>query len=206
MPKPGERWLVWFKRFVNWSRQFRLISADPRIRMNVIPGHGTLISADVEGNGYVGAFPCSLMNETEAIVGEGYVNNLIATIDGIGLDGKDKNGNEVDVPKVKLDGGPNEKLRSWLCVQVEIDPKTRQMLDPKEHENVITIIHTNALDPGHKDGGSPDQNHLGREPIAVIKWGDGATPVAIHQHALHDLHHRFVPGLKSARGRHFFWV
>jgi len=203
-PRPGERWKEWFKRFAQWARQFTLFRGDPRVRFNVIPGHGTWVTADIEQPGYVGSWAVSLSG-MEATVGEGYVNNLIATVDGVGLDGKKKDGTSTTVPSISLSDGPNAKLRSWLCVQTEIDPKTFKLLNPEEHKDVITIVHVNELDPAHRDGGSPDLNHLGREPIAVIKWQDKATPLGVWQHANSDLHHWFKPGTKGARGRHFFY-
>lgn len=203
-PRPGERFVAWFRRFLVWVRQFRLIKADPRVRMQVIPGHGTLIGVDLENTDYVGSFAVSLA-ALEATIGEGYVNEIMPTIDGVGLDGLTAEGAEVDVPTVSLSDGPNEKLRSWLCLQVQIDPATGRLLDPAKHKDVVTVIHTSLLDPGHRDGGSPDQNHFGRQPIAVIKWEDSTTPIGVWQHVLHDLNHRFIPGAKGARGRHFFW-
>lgn len=140
-----------------------------------------------------------------AVIRPGRVNGVIPNIGDVRLDGYiSKDQPTGPVPTLDLKDGPGPDMESWICVQTAIDLATGKWIE----KNPLTLVHVQALDPAYNDGGSPDQNGLGREPIAVVIWQDKKTIRYVDQTAMHDLHHRYEAPATGAgnRGRHFFWV
>jgi hypothetical protein len=194
--QPGEKLIVYLRRLFQWAKSFELFKADPRVRLNVIPGHGTFISIapSEDGAKFIGAFNCAL-EAGEIKVGEGLVNaTLVPVINGVRLDGRTSANKTVTTPRLKIKEGPNADLRSWVCLAAHVGKDGK--LDTKSTTPpALEIVHRKDFDqllPGQ------DVNGIGLEALAMIVWSDKATPQRVIQITLHHLKHEF------RNKRHFF--
>jgi len=174
------------------------------VRFNRTP-NGIIVVADLRRNAWDHPFKVAI-GENTATVGNGSVNNLIPQIGGVGIDGLDDDGNDVPSPQLKITGGPNDELRSWVCVQAKVDLKTGVM-NPKD-KTALTIIHTDSLDPRAGEGGFPDNGEgTGLQPLAMLVWNEDKSSVRrVFQITHHNLGHRYTPAKAPQPGRHFFWA
>jgi hypothetical protein len=96
--------------------------------------------------------------DREATIGFGTVQDLVPRIEGKRLDGPDDKGREGEPPTLRLTGEPNEELRSWIVVEVKVDPKSGE-IDP-EDEEAVTIRHAREL--------RSSTPAVGRHPLATV--------------------------------------
>jgi hypothetical protein len=159
---------------------------------------------DGEDNVFRGKFSVSLAPGPAVTVGEGFVNGfLMPVINGLPIDGKKANANPQAPPQLKLNQvPPNKDMRSWICLQVVIDPKTDKLDTKNPSTPPLEIVHRNdwdQLSPGQDFGG------YGYEALAMVVWKDKATVDRIHQIVMHNLKHAYAaPKTKGTKGRHFF--
>lgn len=174
------------------------------VRFNRTP-NGIIVVADLRSNSWEHPFRVAV-SDASISVSNGSVNNLVPQIDGVGIDGLDSSGADVPAPQLKLTGGPNEDLRSWICAQAKVDLKTG-LMNPKD-EGALTIVHTDSLDPQSADGGFPDDGAgIGLQPLAMLVWDeDGGSVTRVWQITHHNLGHRYVPAKAPKPARHFFWA
>jgi hypothetical protein len=121
---------------------------------------------------------------------------------------KQCNGSPLDaliVPKLKIMGGPNTDLRSWICVDVRVDLASGQI--NTEDKDSVTITHVRGLDPRTSEGGSPDNGRgTGRHPLAMLIWSaDKSSIRRTHQITHFNQQHRFIVATDSQPSRHLFW-
>ncbi len=192
--RKGEPVLPAWNRLLAWARQFRLCAARG-IRFTRTP-NGTFVVAEQTVLSWDHPFRVQV-SDAEALITLGTINKLVPTIDGVGLDA-------LSAPKLKITGGPNGDLRSWICVDVQVDLKSG-MINP-EGENSIIITHVGELDPRTSEGGSPDNGRgTGRHPLAMLIWSDKSTIRRAHQITHFNQQHRFVAGTDGQPSRHLFW-
>jgi hypothetical protein len=127
---------------------------------------------------------------------------MMPRIGGKRLDGTDDKGREGDPPTLRLTGEPNDVLRSWIVVEVKVDPKSGE-IDP-ENEEAVTIRHVRELRPSSVE--------IARHPLAVLIWAPNRTTIVRARQITHfHLRHLFVPqqgseGEDNRGGRHLFWA
>lgn len=123
---------------------------------------GTQIVADMQGASFGGAFPVTLRGSQACMIGLGTVNGAtIPTINGVPINGMIE-GKQEAVPELEIEGGPNDELRSWVCLRAT--PKEGEG-DKVEFE--YEAIHTN--DDARLDGSEDDQKR-GFFPLAMLIW------------------------------------
>lgn len=174
------------------------------VRFNRTPD-GIIVVADLRTNSWDHPLKAGVSDKA-AVIGNGSVNNLVPQINDVGIDGLDSSGKEVPPPQLKITGGPNGDLRSWICVQAKVDVQTGVM-DAKD-KSALTIVHTKTLDPKSSEGGFPDNGQgIGLHPLATLLWSDDQASIKrVFQITHHNLQHRFVRSGTSTAGRHFFWA
>lgn len=166
---------------------------------------GKTLIAESDTASFRGAWDVSLRGPREAVVGAGTVNGLVPHILGIRLDGTDEQGDPLPdgPPSLFLDEGPNERNRSYILLQVRIDPATGE-IDPEDPE-AVTVIHRPAVPAPYDLVGSVDDGGAGYRPIAQLTWSaDGSRVVRVSQWLYFHQAHRFVPGQEGQLGRHRF--
>ena len=95
---------------------------------------------------------------------------------------------------LKLLGGPNRDLRSWICLDVQVDNKTGA-IDP-ENPKAVIITHSRE----------PESRELGRHPLAMLIWNPDRTTIRrAHQITHFNLQHRFIKAQAGKPSRHLFW-
>ena len=197
--RPGEPVMPAWKRLLEWSKQFRLF-AGRGVRLQRTP-NGTYVIADLKANPWNHPFKVRLADR-EATIGFGTVQDVVPRIEGKRLDGMDDKGREGEPPTLRLTGEPNDELRSWIVVEVKVDPKSGE-IDP-ENEEAVTIRHVREL-----RSSTPD---IGRHPLAVLIWAPNRTTIVRARQITHfHLRHLFVAQQGSdpqdtRSGRHLFWA
>lgn len=179
-----------WQRLLKWAAGTKLI-AGRGVRLSVTP-QGTLVTADVRNRPWDHPWKVAVSDKT-ASIRPGLLNNLMPTIKGVALDGKDAKA----PPTLKIAGGPDEELRSWVMLQVTMDADGRI---PPKAKDAITLIHVNQLEPELPVT-------TGLQPLALLQWDESGSVKSVFQIAHHNLNHRFLPGIASrGPGRHFFWA
>jgi len=192
--RPGEPVLPAWERLLDWAKQFRL-HAGHGVRLNRTP-NGTYIIADLPSPSWNHPFQVRLA-EREVTVAFGTVNGLVPRIGGRTIDGLDENGRETEPPRLRIEGGPNEDLRSWIVIDVRTGGESGE-LDPSDPEAVV-IRHARAL--------RPDDKTIGRHPLAMLLWAaNGRRLVRSRQITHFSLGHHYRAGDGDTPGRHFFWA
>lgn len=197
--RPGEPVMPAWSRLLEWSKQFRLF-AGRGVRLQRTP-NGTYVIADLKANPWNHPFKVRF-SDREATIGFGTVQDVVPRIEGKRLDGMDDKGREGETPTLRLTGEPNEELRSWIVVEVQVDPKSGE-IDP-ENEEAVTIRHVRELRASTAE--------VGRHPLAMLVWAPNrATIVRARQITHFHLRHLFVPqqgsgGEDKRGGRHLFWA
>jgi hypothetical protein len=197
--RPGEPVMPAWKRLLEWAKQFRLF-AGRGVRLQRTP-NGTYVIADLKANPWNHPFKVRLADR-EATVGFGTVQDMVPRIEGKRLDGTDGKGREGEPPVMRLTGEPNEELRSWIVVEVKVDPKSGE-IDPEDEEAVV-VRHVREL-----RSSTPE---IGRHPLAMLGWSPNRTTIVRARQITHfHLRHLFVPQQRSEdldkrSGRHLFWA
>lgn len=197
--RPGEPVMPAWKRLLEWAKQFRLF-AGRGVRLQRTP-NGTYVIADIRNNPWNHPFKARLADR-EATIGFGTVQDVVPRIGGERLDGIDEKGREGEVPTLKIEGEPNDELRSWIVVEVKVDPESGE-IDPEDKEAVV-IRHVQELR-------SPTPE-VGRHPLAMLVWAPNGTEIVRSRQITHfHLRHLFVARQGSEEtegggGRHLFWA
>lgn len=197
--RPGEPVLPAWKRLLEWAKQFRLF-AGRGVRLQRTP-NGTYVIADLKANPWNHPFKVRLMDR-EATIGFGTVQDVVPRIEGKRIDGIDEKGREGDPPKLRLTGEPNAEGRSWIVVEVRVDPKSGE-IDPEDEEAVV-VRHVREL--------RSSTSEIGRHPLAMLIWSTNRSSIVRARQITHfHLRHLFVPQQSSdpqerRGGRHLFWA
>lgn len=197
--RPGEPVLPAWKRLLEWAKQFRLF-AGRGVRLQRTP-NGTYVIADLKSNPWNHPFKVRLADR-EAAIGFGTVQDVVPRIAGKRLDGIDEKGREGEVPILKIEEGPNDELRSWIVVEVRVDPESGEI--DAEDEEALIIRHVDEL-----RSSTPE---VGRHPLAMLVWAPNGTEIIRTRQITHfHLRHLFVAqqGSEEAEvqsGRHLFWA
>lgn len=198
----GESVPAFLEKLKRWARTHRLLPG-PGISFTVAPGLGTWVRADVDRGSWSHPFQCALAADAVSVA-KGTVNNIIPRIGEVRIDGRDENGKEVTAPQVKLKGArPNRDLRSWICLQVKVNLKTRQ-IDTKD-KTAVTMIHTADYDPNARGKGVIDDGSgTGWQPVAELIWNASGIVQRVEAVAHFNQRHVFLPGTGGNSSRHFF--
>ncbi len=193
--KKGEPILPAWNRLLEWTKQFRLF-AGRGIRFTRTP-NGTFVIADQNTLSWDNPFRAQV-SDKEAAITLGTINKLVPTLNGVALDAS-------TVPKLKITGGPNTDLRSWICVDVRVDLASGQI--NTEDKDSVTITHVRELDPRTSEGGSPDDGRgTGRHPLAMLIWSTDKSSIRrTHQITHFNQQHRLIVATDSQPSRHLFW-
>jgi hypothetical protein len=182
--RKGDPVLPAWNKLLEWAKQFRLF-AGRGVRLTRTP-NGTFIVAEQRGTPWDHPFKV-MVSATEATVLLGTLNNVVPVIAGKRLD-------EESAPMLKLLGGPNRDMRSWICLDVRVDAKTGAI----DRENPKAVIITHAREP--------ESLELGRHALAMLIWNpDRATIRRAHQITHFNLQHRFIKAQAGKPSRHLFW-
>ena len=179
--KKGDPVLPAWNRLLAWAGQFRLF-AGRGVRLTRTP-NGTFIVVEQKSAPWDHPFKV-MVGDNEATVLMGTLNNLVPTIAGKPLDAESP-------PRLKINGGPNAELRSWICLDVRVDAKTGVI-----NEKGVVIAHAREA----------ESRESGRHPLAMLVWNtDRATVRRVHQITHFNLQHRFIKGQAGKPSRHLFW-
>lgn len=151
-------------------KSFSEFSSGTGVRIHRYP-QGINVVADRGSSAFRGAFSVRVAG-LEAVVGLGTVSDIVPAVGDVRIDAK-------ELPKLKIDGGPNEQLRSWIAVRAAVDPSAD---DPKlnpEDPAALQIIHTNDLSLAVD--GSPLPPGVALEALAMLIWSDTKTISRVHQ-------------------------
>ncbi|MCB1209197.1 MAG: hypothetical protein KDK97_07720 [Verrucomicrobiales bacterium] len=182
--RKGDPVLPAWNKLLEWAGRFRLF-AGRGVRLTRTP-NGTFIVAETKGIPWDHPFKVTV-STTEATVLPGTLNNQMPTISGRLLD-------EDPVPLLKLVGGPNRELRSWVCLDVRVDAKTGAI--DQADKGAVAITHARE----------PDSREVGRHPLAMLIWNADRTTVRrVHQITHFNLQHRFTKAVAGKPSRHLFW-
>ena len=194
--RPGDPVMPAWNRLLEWVKQFRLV-AGRGVRFQRTP-NGTYVVADLRSNPWNHPFKVSLSDQ-EATIAFGTVEDIVPRIGGQPIDGLDEKGRQAVPPKLRLDGGPNSDLRSWIAVEARVDRDSGK-IDPNSKEAVV-IRHVREL--------RSSEAEVGRHPLAMLLWAaDGKSVLRSRQITHFNLRHYYVvePGAKNRPGRHLFWA
>lgn len=167
--------------------------------------NGVSVIAESVPQVFAGAWSVSVAGRTTVRVGDGTVNGRVPWLYGRSLDGLDSDGktDPQGVPMLIIEGGPGERLRSYVCLRVVIDSKTGAMdVDVPES---LTLAHRQTLHPAFAEGGAPDEERVGYWPLAQLQWSaDGKRVERVRQWAYFNYVHRFQKSNDGRPGRHWF--
>lgn len=156
---------------------------------------GTALTVDARGQTWPHPFKCSLAGQAVA-VRAGRVAGIVPRINGIDLEGYDEAGELAGTPPtVPLLGGPDDRLRSYICIELAVDETTGQVAE--DDPDALTVTHRASFES--------DDPLRGLMPLAEIVWRDEKTPERIFQIVLHNLQHLFVPAAPGRAAKHFFY-
>lgn len=162
----------------------------------------TIVVADPDTTAFTPRFRVTVAG-TKAKVGLGTLGNRAPLVAGVGLDGKTPDGKVIAVPPLSLDEGPNEELRSWVCLDVRVDLKTGQ-IDPEIKDN-LNITHRKDIASRFRNGFCMDDGQgNGFLPLAMLVWRDKATVGRVIQNVYFNQAHHFKSKGANAKGWHFF--
>lgn len=194
--RPGDPVLPAWNRLLDWAKQFRLV-AGRGVRFQRTP-NGTYVVADLRSNPWNHPFKVSLSDQ-EAAIAFGTVEDIVPRISGKSIDGLDEKGRQGVPPKLRLDGGPNSDLRSWVAVEARVDRDSGK-IEPNS-KDAVAIRHVRDL--------RASEAEVGRHPLAMLLWAaDGKSVLRARQITHFNLRHFYAvePGAKNRPGRHLFWA
>lgn len=201
--KPGDPILPAWNRLLAWARETEQvqISGAEIHSVQQVPGLGKSI-VFLGGNSWDHPFRVSA-SKGLATIRPGLINAAAPTIRGVPLDGLLPDGTQVAPPQLEFTAAYGGDYRSFIGIEVRIDPATGA---PAEGDaEWAQVAHRCALDPKVIEGGFPDRDGIGFEPLAILYWTKGGELRAVRQNVHHNLTHRFKAGDDSQPGRHFFW-
>jgi hypothetical protein len=123
-----------------------------------------LRAAPQPAQSFVGAFYVS--GGTEGLtVGLGLADGQIPTLQGKLIDGSDADG---EIPTLRPDDGPNEEMRSWVCLEAFAEGESKQLRE----ELPLILTHRNQLTA---------EAGQGILPLAMLQWSDATRISGIYQ-------------------------
>jgi len=178
-------------------KSFSEFSSGTGVRIHRYP-QGINVVADRGSSSFGGAFGVRVAG-MEATVGLGTVEDVTPSIGGARID-------DETIPKLKIDGGPNEQLRSWIAVKVTVDPEAPDAkIDPEDPES-LQIIHTNDLSSSSPSLLLSASSSSALLPLAMLIWSDTKTISRVRQIVFFNQRHRFTRATQTATARHTFWA
>ncbi|WP_038168570.1 hypothetical protein [Verrucomicrobium sp. BvORR106] len=193
--KRGDNILSAWKKLLAWVETTRVI-AGPGQRIHVTPA-GTRVYVDDPSRQWAHPWRVHLSGG-EASIEAGNVNGEPAMLNGLTLDGFNKDEVQVTPPRLKVKGVKAGK--TWICLKVT----TREGVIVADDLNALTVVEVSSLDPRLIEGGSPDKDGVGLHVLAFIRWRD-SKPLKVVQNTHFDLQHRFIPANDGRPARHVFW-
>lgn len=145
---------------------------------------GTQIVAEMPVASFGGSFTVTLKGSTICTVGLGTVDGAtVPTINETPIDGM-VDGKQQAVPELDITGGPNDDLRSWVCLRAT--PVDGAADD--EAAFSFDVIHTN--DDSRLDGRDDDQKR-GLFPLAMLVWTSQEAVSRVVRHTWFDQRHSY---------------
>lgn len=170
---------------------------------------GLAVVADLPRPSFAGAFRVRQSGAASVRVGLGTIEQIIPTLRGVPLDGKDAKGNDVRVPDLELDEGPNDELRSWVFLQVRVYPESGLLMGVDAGEDdAPQVVHGNDLKARYQNGFSRDDGEgRGWLPLAMLVWGeDERTVQRVIQNVYFHQRHTWRPATaQQSAAYHFFY-
>lgn len=154
----------------------------------------TTVVAETQSAAFQGRFAVRISG-MEATVGEGELQGITPTIKRVPISGVEANGKTVDKPRLKIVGGPNAGLRSWIALQVTANDAGD--VDTKDPE-AVSIIHTNDLKAAREGG-------KGIHALAMLVWSDKTSIKRVRQIVYMDQQHAYRPKTAERPAKHLFW-
>ncbi|MFK5920906.1 MAG: hypothetical protein QM496_01900 [Verrucomicrobiota bacterium] len=187
---------VFWARLLRYAAQRDVVITDPNARVAYGPdGTGVIFEEPPSWS------PHFLVSVTGLLarVGVGFVLDEMPTVDGIGLDGIDLDGEKVEVPEIPVIEGAGEDGRSFVCVRMLWDVQAGEPL--MDAEDWLSIVHVADVKAARKDAGPG----VGFEALAILYWDKKRIKVErVRQKTLHNLGHVFIPGEGEGSGTHHF--
>jgi hypothetical protein len=153
---------------------------------------GTAIVADLRAEPFMGFFSCRVKDKKKIIVGTGFVNGgTVPTIDEQPIDGI-VDGKQGTIPELTIDEGPDDNLRSWICVRAtpSADPDADSAF-------AYDIAHTSE---GLLLDGRNDDEMRGWTAIAMLVWSSADVIARVMRVNYFNLRHHYDAEAK----RHVF--
>lgn len=177
-------------------KSFSDFSSGTGVRLHRYP-QGVNIVADRGTASFMGRFSVRIAGK-DATVGAGTMEGVTPKINGTAIDGYDANGKLGTIPKLKINGGPGDNLRSYVCIQATIDVESGKW-DP-EMEDALTVVHVASLELEADLVAT-----TGLLPLAMLIWSDTTTISRVRQIVYFDQKYRFIPSADGVAARHVFW-
>lgn len=202
--KKGERILPKWQALLEYIASTRIVVGEG-MKVSQTPD-GTVVTADIPFRPFPHPFRCTVSGG-QLEVRPGTVNGVTPYMDELPLDGRDKDGNKVDFPRLEVEY-PNAQ-KSYVVVVVRVDGEGN-VKAIQDNEGSVTIEHTADLDPSiFLEGGSDDVRGVGIHPIAQLTWDRKTRQLeGLFQMTHHNLGHRYTASdpLSGAFSKHFFWA
>lgn len=179
--RPGQAVGPAVKKLARHIRGMARIQSGNGVRVHQY-ADGTAVVTDPRAAAFGGAFLVRVSNG-EASVGTGTVDNVTPRIDGVLIDADSP-------PGLKVTGGPNDALRSWICIEaVRMAKKTADgasagtaAIDPEDPEALV-ITHRNDLPVTVE---KVDGIVRGVKPLAILVWANSSVISRVHQIVFFD--------------------
>jgi hypothetical protein len=185
----------------------RTVTAGVNCRVHAIPGVGVSVEALAPPQNFPHPWDTGISGN-QAAISVGLVNGSVPYVNGVSMDGLDASGNALPggAPKLQLDESLYDVTgRSWICVQVTVDPASGQILPLAK--GGLSIVQAKQIYVG--EGGALDQDNTGLWPLCMLRRPSSATSGygTLYDVAYFNLNHRYVVAAnQGGPARHFFWV
>lgn len=143
--------------------------------------YGTSMVSDPATSAFVGAFAVRMSGDA-VTVGHGTVDDVVPKIDGDPIDGINAEGEQGSIPSLVIEDGPNEQLRSWVCVEVLYDEAKKGIAEDDES---LIITHRNDLPVKQEAAATGDPLRI-IKPLAMLVWQTDSVVSRVRQITFFD--------------------